>query len=75
MAGIDLTTAQAHLTSWLNAETAVASGQAYTIGNRTMRFADLAQIREQVIFWDGQVQRLTASGGQRGIRVRGITPC
>jgi hypothetical protein len=75
MAGIDLTTANAHLTSWLTAETAVAAGQAYTIGNRTMRLADLQQIREQIQYWDGMVQRLTANSGQRGIRVRGVTPC
>jgi hypothetical protein len=75
MAGIDLTIAQAHLTSWLAAETAVAGGQAYTIGNRTMRFADLQQIREQIQYWDGMVQKLSASGGQRGMRVRGVTPC
>jgi len=74
MAGIDQATAQTHLDLWLEAETAVATGQSYQIGNRSLRRADLEQIREQIQYWDGMVQQLSASAGQRGIRVRGITP-
>lgn len=74
MAGIDLTTAQTKLNTWLAAEDAVAKGQEYTIGNRKMRRADLKEIRESISYWDGMVQRLSANNGQRGIRMRGGTP-
>ena len=74
MAGIDLATAQAHLDSWLAAELAVASGQAYVIGNRQMRRADLPAIREEIDYWDSKVQQLSANNGNRGIRIRGATP-
>jgi hypothetical protein len=75
MAGIDLATAEAKLTLWLKAEDAVASGQAYQIGNRMMRRADLSEIRDAITYWDAQVQQLSASSdGQRGIRMRGAVP-
>lgn len=74
MAGIDLATAQDHLTTWLAAEKAVASGQSYVIGNRKFFRANLKEVADMVAYWDGMVQRLSASGGQRGIRVRGATP-
>lgn len=71
MAGIDLTTAQAKLDAYLAAETAVLSGQAYSMGTRTLRLPDLQEIREGIKYWDGFVQNLTANAGRRGIRVRG----
>jgi hypothetical protein len=74
MAGIDLPTAQTHLDLWLEAESKVALGQSYQIGNRSMRRADLKEIRDQVEYWQGYVQRLSANGGQSGIRMRGATP-
>lgn len=74
MAGIDLTTAQQMLDTWLDASTKVASGQSYQIGNRSLRRADLVEIRNEIKYWDGLVQQLTANNGARGVRVRGITP-
>jgi len=71
MAGITLTQAQAHLDSWLAADTAVAQGQSYAIGIRTLTRAQAREIRENIEHWDRQVKRLTRGGG---IRVRGITP-
>ncbi len=73
MAGITLPQAEAQLTAWLAASTAVSQGQAYTIGSRSLSRASAREIREQIQFWDGQVKRLTDSAGG-GIRVRGITP-
>jgi hypothetical protein len=73
MAGITLADAQAQLTAWLAASTAVASNQSYTIGSRSLTRADAREIREQIKFWDSQVKRLADSAGG-GIRVRGITP-
>jgi len=70
MAGITLAQAEAQLELWLNASTAVASGQSYSIGNRSLSRADAKEIRENIMFWDALVRRL--DGG--GIRVKGGTP-
>lgn len=72
MAGITLTQAEAKLATWLDAEDRVAQGQEYSIGSRRLRRADLAEIREQVKFWDGKVKELTR--GTSGMRIRGGTP-
>ncbi|TAK45249.1 MAG: hypothetical protein EPO27_10540 [Betaproteobacteria bacterium] len=71
MAGITLAQAEAKLAAYLDAETAVLSGQEYTIGSRRLRRADLAEIREGVTFWNGKVAEL--SNGGAGVRVRGLT--
>jgi hypothetical protein len=60
MPAIMLAQAQAALTTWLAAETAVASGHAYQIGNRSMKRADLKMIGDRVTFWNAMVIRLTA---------------
>jgi hypothetical protein len=73
MAGITLSDAETKLDLWMTAETAVASGQEYTIGSRNLRRADLKEIRGQIDYWNGWVQRLS-NGGNGGMRVRGITP-
>ena len=71
MAGITLAQAEAQLASWLAADTAVAEGQAYSIGGRSLTRADARSIRENISFWDAQVRRLN----QGGIKVIGGTPC
>jgi Family of unknown function (DUF6148) len=70
VAGITLAQAEAQLTAWLAADTAVAQGQAYTIGNRSLTRAHAVEIRNNIQFWDGKVKELSRGG----IRVRGITP-
>ena len=70
MAGITLDQAQAQLTLWLAADSAVASGQSYSIGDRHLTRANATEITKKIDYWDMQVQRLTRGG----IRVRGITP-
>lgn len=72
MAGITLAQAEAKLTTWMAANDAVATGQAYTIGARQLTRVDAAEIREQIQFWDAKVKELTR--GTSGIRVRGGTP-
>lgn len=76
MAGITLEIAQAQLTAWIDASTAVASNQSYTIntadGSRTVTRADAAEIRSQITFWSGHVSRL--SSGRRGRRTRYMVP-
>jgi hypothetical protein len=58
MAGIDLTTAKAHLAAWLEAELAVTTNQSYTIGSRSLTRANLSEIREQIKFWENKVSQL-----------------
>lgn len=73
MAGITLAQAEAKLSTWLAAEEKCAAKQSYTIsssgGSRTLTFADLSDIREQIDYWQGHVTRLSrASTGRRGPR-------
>lgn len=58
MAGITLKIAQKHLNAWLEAELQVTTNQSYTIGSRSLTRADLADIREQIDFWEGKVAKL-----------------
>lgn len=71
MAGITLAQAEAQLTAWLAASTAVAGGQAYSIAGRSLTRANAAEIRASIEFWDAKVQTLSRSGRQ----VKGVTPC
>lgn len=70
MAGITLAQAEEQLSTWMAANLAVASGQSYTIGNRSLTRANAAEIREQIVFWDNQIKRLSRGG----IRIYGGTP-
>ena len=70
MAGITLAQAQAQLSAWMDADTAVATGQSYSMGNRSLTRANAKEIRENITYWDKKVQRLTRGG----IRVKGGTP-
>lgn len=68
MAGITIVQAQAQLQSYLDAETAVLAGQAYTIGGRSMTKANLQFIQAGIEIWDRRVKRLSRGG----LRVRTI---
>jgi hypothetical protein len=67
MAGITLAVAEAQLAAWLAADEAVAKGQAYSVGGRSVTRADAAAITEKINFWDRKVQQLqgNSSGGAR----------
>lgn len=71
MAGITIEQAEAQLTAWIAASTAVASSQSYEIdtgnGRRKLTRADAAEIRQMITFWDSKVKELTpaSSGGKR----------
>lgn len=71
MAGITLTQAETQLALWYAADAAVATGQAYTIGGRSLTRANAREIRENLTYWDNKVQRLTRGG----LRVKFGTPC
>jgi hypothetical protein len=62
MSGITLATAQAHLDTWLAAETKVAGGQSVAMDGRAITRANLREIREQIDYWSSHVQRLTRGG-------------
>lgn len=65
MAGIDLTTAESHLQTWLAAENAVAKGQSFAQGDRSLTRANLREIREQIEYWQNKVGRLSQASGVR----------
>ncbi|MFK5951775.1 MAG: DUF6148 family protein [Desulfobacterium sp.] len=71
MAGITLSQAEAKLTTWMAAEDAVATSQAYSIGARQLTRANLKEIRETIDYWEQKVNRLSRGG----IRITGGTPC
>jgi hypothetical protein len=62
MSGITLATAQAHLDTWLAAETQVAGGQSVAFDGRALTRANLSEIRQQIDYWSRHVQRLTRGG-------------
>ncbi|MBI5886770.1 MAG: hypothetical protein HZB85_09365 [Deltaproteobacteria bacterium] len=70
MAGITLAEAETHLTTWLDADKAVAKGQSFSISGKTYTRADAQVIRENIEFWDRQVRRLSRGG----IKIIGGTP-
>lgn len=76
MAGITLSIAQTQLQLWLDCLTAIAKNQRYSIGDRMYERADLAAVKDQIEYWDGQVKALdtslTSSGRSR--RVRSLSP-
>ena len=72
MAAYSLEEAQNHLNAWLAADLACSTGQEYKIGSRTLRRADLAEIRKQINYWRNEVALLSI--GRRGARVMRIVP-
>ena len=69
MAVFEKSLCQKKLTLWLEAEEAVAAGQSYQIGSRSLTRADLKAIREQMEYWAGKLSEAEAeekSGGRIG---------
>lgn len=58
MAGITIETAKKHLDMWLDAEAAVATGQSYSIGSRSLTRANLSEIRNTITYWNNKVAEL-----------------
>jgi hypothetical protein len=59
MSGITLTEAEAQLALWIAASSAVASGQSYSIKDRSLSRVDAQEIRNQIDYWQSWVERLT----------------
>jgi hypothetical protein len=56
-----LAEAQAQLDAWLGASLALAGGKEHVIADRRIRFEDGPEVREQISFWQRQVNALTAA--------------
>lgn len=70
MSWIALDEAKEHLKIWLEAEKAVATGQSYKIGTRSLTRANLSDIADRIKYWRNEVARLEsgAGGGARVLR-------
>lgn len=66
MAAITLEIAKEHLDIWLEAEKAVALGQSYTIGSRSLTRANLSEIRKSIQYWKDTVIALENANMQKG---------
>lgn len=63
---------QKHLDAWLAADLAVAQGQSYTIGSRTLTRAHSAEIRKNIQLWNDRL--LQAKRKSSGLRTFQIVP-
>jgi len=65
---ITLAQAQTNLTAWMSASEALATGQTYTIGGRSLSRADWSDVQTAITFWARQVNDLSAAaaGATRG---------
>jgi hypothetical protein len=70
---ITLAQAQEHLANWMQAETAVAQGQEYSIGGRDLKRVDAKTITEKIKFWDNYCSKLQ-NGRNGGLRVMRVMP-
>lgn len=67
MSGMTQTQAQTLLDAWIAADLAVANGQSYTIGGRSLTRANAAEITEKIKFYSGLVAEL-GRGGSMTVR-------
>ena len=73
MSWITIEEAKEYLRIWLDAEKAVATGQSYKIGTRSLTRADLSDISERIKYWRNEVNKLE-SGSGNGARVWRVVP-
>lgn len=60
------------LQTWIEAEKAVATGQSYKIGTRSLQRANLSEIRKQIQFWRNEIAKIES--GRKGVRVMRAVP-
>lgn len=69
---ITLEEAKDNLQMWVEAQQAVATGQSYKIGTRSLTRASLSDILKMIRYWQNVIDELEAGVG-RGARVlRGV---
>ena len=64
MAGMTAAQAQTILDAWIAASLAVASGQSYSIKDRSLSRVDAAEITRQIDYWTNKVALLSRSRGR-----------
>lgn len=72
MGWVTIDEARENLKIWLEAERAVATGQSYKIGTRSLTRANLDQIADRIAFWRGEIDKLES--GRTGARVMRAVP-
>ena len=66
MASWTLEVAKTHLSAYLEADLALATGKSYKIGSRNLTRLDAAEVKERIQFWSNEVDRLE-NGRPKGI--------
>jgi len=70
-----VTECRERLKIWLDAEATIASGQSYSIDNRSLTRANLVQVRDQIKFWRSELNKAEAvSSGRSRRRITRIVP-
>lgn len=72
MSWVTIDEAKENLRLWLDAEKAVATGQSYKIGTRSLTRANLSDIVERISFWRSEIAKL--ENGRKGARVLRAVP-
>ncbi|WP_373076108.1 DUF6148 family protein [Fusobacterium mortiferum] len=57
-----------HLDMWLAAEEALAKGQSYTIGNRTITRVNASEVSKNIETWADRLERVKGSGSPRFVK-------
>lgn len=73
MSWVTIEEARENLRLWLDAEKAVATGQSYKIGTRSLTRANLSDISKRIQFWSNEIAKLE-SGAGNGARVFRAVP-
>lgn len=70
--GIPYEVAKQKLQMWLDAMDAIATGQSYTIGSRSLTRANLNDIQSQIVYWSSIVTK--CESGHKSIYVQRAIP-
>jgi hypothetical protein len=62
---IDAATAQTQLDLWIAADSAVATGQSYSIAGRSLSRVNAAEITAKIDYWEKKLARATRGAGPR----------
>lgn len=57
---VTLADAQLMLDTWMEAERKLATGQSYSIGDRSLTRANLAEVGKRIRYWRDEVTKLTS---------------
>ena len=73
---ISLSDATTALAAWVAADLATATGQSYSIGNRTLTRVDAEEIRNNINYWAGiesGLQRTAAGESKTSVKLAKFT--